>query len=70
LTTVGGGKGLRARVLNSGEGVPVGGDHSRELLQVGKRGGECDGALGLGREGTTGTSGEGRGEHSAVFELG
>jgi hypothetical protein len=37
LMTVDGGKGLRARVLNGGEGVPVGGDNSRELLQVGKR---------------------------------
>jgi hypothetical protein len=37
LMTVGGGKGLRARVPNSGEGVPVDGDNSKELLRVGKR---------------------------------
>jgi hypothetical protein len=58
LTTVGGGKGLRTRVLNRGEGVPVGGDNSRELLRVGKREG-C----------VMGMSGEG-GERSAVFEPG
>jgi hypothetical protein len=39
--TVGGGKGLRARVLNGGEGVPVDGDNSRELLWVGKREGSA-----------------------------
>jgi hypothetical protein len=37
LMTVGGGKGLRARVLNYSEGIAVGGDDSRELLCVGKR---------------------------------
>jgi hypothetical protein len=30
--TVGGGKGLRARVLNYSEGIAVGGDDCRELL--------------------------------------
>jgi hypothetical protein len=41
LTTVGGGKGLRARVLNDGEGVLVGGNNSRELLWIGKREGSA-----------------------------
>jgi hypothetical protein len=36
LTTTGGRKGLQAVVLNGGEGVPVGGDNSEELLWVGK----------------------------------
>jgi hypothetical protein len=41
LTTVDGGKGLRARVLNGGDGILVGGDNSRELMQLRKREGSA-----------------------------